>query len=174
MLKPAYLHTTKEELNKLINRSDKTYLTYSSYDRFEIVESLGNDEWSEFQFVSVDENDNVLGFYEFSRNQTANKISSCFFVHFKNEEYYDSEIAKEDFKEAFDLVASNPQVNIIYFTALCDNPANERMYKYLLGQYNGSRFVLPKYARLKDGKIYDAYQYYFDVEEYRLDLGEDE
>ena len=164
MLKPAYLYTTKEELNKLINRNDKTYLTYSSYDRFEIVEYLDNDEWNNFQYISVDKDDNVLGFYEFSRNQIANRINSCFFVHFKNEEYYDEKVAKNDFKEIFSRVAHNPQINIIYFTAICDNPANERMYKYLLDAWNGKRFVLPKYARLKDGKIYDVYQYYFEVE----------
>ena len=164
MLVPAYLHTTKEELNKLINRNDKTYLTYSSYDRYEIVSELDKDEWNNFQFVSVGSNGKILGFYEFSRNQTSNKIDGCFFIHFKNEEYYDDRVAKDDFKIMFSRVAHNPQVNIIYFTALCENPANERMYKYLLEVWKGERFVLPKYARLKDGKIYDVYQYYFDVE----------
>ena len=53
MLVPAYLHTTVEEINKLINRNPSMFISYSPYKKYNVVDEIQRDEWNMFQYVST-------------------------------------------------------------------------------------------------------------------------
>jgi hypothetical protein len=58
------------------------------------------------------------------------------------------------------LVGFDPIYTGLEVRSVVDNPAN-KLYKIWLEEYDGKRFLLPNYIRLKDGKYYDCYLYWF-------------
>ena len=83
MLVPAYLHTTVEDINKLINRNPSMFISYSPYKKYNIVNEIQRDEWNMFQYVSINSEGKVMGYYSAVRDQMANMVSGCLFIHFK-------------------------------------------------------------------------------------------
>lgn len=171
MLVPAYLHTTVEDINKLINRNPSMFISYSPYKKYNVINEIQNDEWNMFQYVSINSDGKIMGYYSAIRDQMANMISGCLFIHFKKEAYYEQETASKDLREFINMLATLPMINMIYFNSVVDNKANATTYKEFIDKYNGCRYIMKKYARLTDGKIYDCYQYQLDVEGYEEDLG---
>ena len=63
MLKPAYFHTTKEELDRLIYEENcYEKLTLQHYDDFNQIE-ISSDDWIKIQRVSVSKDGRILGFF---------------------------------------------------------------------------------------------------------------
>ena len=171
MLVPAYLHTTVEDINKLINRNPSMFISYSPYKKYNVINEIQNDEWNMFQYVSINSDGKIMGYYSAIRDQMANMISGCLFIHFKKEDYYEQDTASKDLREFVNMLATHPMINMIYFNSVAENKANWTTYEEFMNKYGGYRYIMKKYARLTDGKIHDCFQYQLDVEGYEEGLG---
>ena len=160
MLKIAYTNINEEELNKLIFEGDYPYLTFSSYEKFDMI-TINSNSWNSFQYISVDELGNILGYFSFDTIRSQEKLTTGFFVKFTYKSYYDDDICNEDFFKFIDMRMKDPVFSRVEFMAIEDNYAN-LTYEKWLKKYNGERFLLPNYIKLKDGKLYNVYLYLFD------------
>ena len=184
MLKPAYLSTTKDEINKLAMEGSYEYLNFANYSYYNTVDELYKDEWNAIQKVSVDENGNILGYFSASVNQAQKKITGTLFVKFKYKyntyalANIDSEseedvsklmvletdkllnISREDFYQFIDELMCHPIYNRVEFRAIADNPAN-RTYEKFMKEYGGTRFLFEDSLILRDGKYHDVNTYWF-------------
>lgn len=165
MLKMAIAVTDSDTINKLIYDGNYKFLNFSTYEEYNIVELQGN-EWSKISKVSVNENGDILGYFSANISQYQQRIDSCFFVKFPHNYQLenDKSIAYNDFREFVDYIMNHPIYKKVSFRAIKDNPAN-KAYEEFLNKYNGERFLLKDYVRLKDGKYYDVYLYYFNRKE---------
>ena len=160
MLKRAYTNANEEELNKLILDGDYPYLSFSAYEDFQLVK-IDLDTWSSYQYVSVDDLGNILGYFSFRTFRSNEKLNGGMFVKFRYKNYYNEEICNEDFLNFVDMCMKDPQFSRVEFMAIEDNHANITYEKWLK-RYNGERFLLSNYIKLKDGKFYNVYWYWFD------------
>jgi len=163
MLKPAYLATTSDEINKLINEGEYPYLNLMGFDDYELVE-LEPDQSEKLQYVSINEDGKILGYFAVSKSLEHNKFYSSVFIKFK----YTYDICGNDTEEAFEdfykfqkMLFFNPIFTGLEVRSVVDNPAN-KLYEKWLDLYDGKRILFPKYVRLKDGKYYDCYLYWFE------------
>jgi len=163
MLKKAYLETDSKTINNLISRGDYPYLTFSTYEDYDIID-IASDTWNKIQYISVDEDGNILGYFSFNPSQTSQKLSGGYFVKFRYKDYYSKEsevICDADFREFIDTCMNNPLFMRLEFMAITNNNAN-KTYERWMDEYYGERHLLTNYTRLKDGNFYDVYLYWFD------------
>jgi len=184
MLKPAYLSTNKDEINRLITEGNYDYVYLSNYTHYEVVDEIYNDEWNQIQKTSVDTHGNILGYFSASVNMVQKKITGTLFVKFKYKytEYAKNtldperrcvhieglagaiteleDISRTDFHQFVDEIMTHPIYNRIEFRALVNNPAN-RIYEKFMEKYNGERFFYRDSIILRDGQYHDEYKYWF-------------
>lgn len=165
MLKMAIAVTDSSTINKLIYNENYKFLNFSNYREYNMVE-LQENEWNKISKVSVNENEDILGYFSVAVSQSQQRIDSCFFVKFpKNYSLEDDkDTVYKDFREFVDYIMNHPIYKKVSFQAIKDNPANKAYEEFLL-KYNGERFLLKNYVRLEDGKYYDTYLYYFNRKE---------
>lgn len=165
MLKMAIAVTDSDTINKLIYDENYKFLNLPTYEEYNMVE-LQENEWNKISKVSVNENGDILGYFSANVSQSQQRIDSCFFVKFpRNYKLKDDKnTAYNDFREFVDYIMNHPIYKKVSFQAIRDNPAN-KVYEEFLNKYNGDRFLLKDYVRLKDGKYYDTYLYYFNRKE---------
>ena len=179
MLKSVYPTTNSNKINDLINKGNYKYLNGLNYKMYDFIE-IDNDEYSKIQKISVDDNGNILGYFSADIGQTQRRFNSTYFVKFKYkyDEYamnnkYDTDsknkieekeklvvIAKQDFKEFENLIFNHPIHKGVKLFSIAENPANA-IYEKWMEKYDGERLLMKDYTMLPDGKLYDAYTYWF-------------
>lgn len=155
MLKLAKLYET--QLNELymntIYQERFKYFNYSNYSNYDV--ELKNDSWNELEFVSVDKEDNVIGFLAAKIDRVSDHVSSLKIINF-----YDINITfSRDFHQFLNDLFIKFNFRKICFSVLVGNPA-ETMYDKYINKYNGR--VVGTYkddVRLFDGKYYDCKAY---------------
>ena len=160
MLKPAYFHTTKEELDRLIYEENcYEKLTLQHYDDFNQVE-ISSDDWIKIQRVSVSKDGRILGFFSAGRSNLHERVSNLYLVKFKSkfEMGNDKEIAKQDLEDFIEMLIKDPKFRYVQFCALEENPAC-RLYDSWLYKYGGYKNVYEKAVKLKDGKFHNTVDY---------------
>lgn len=153
MLRPAILH--KEQLNrKMLEASydpENLYLFLTSYRTFE--HSFDADEWSNWQYVSVDGNNGVRGYMKCTIDRQSLYAYSLSIINFTNE----AAAFGLDVREFIDRILLKFQK--IRWCVCVGNPI-ESTYDRLCTKYNG-RIVgtFKDDQRLLDGKLYDIKHY---------------
>lgn len=162
ILKPALLY--KEKLNKtygeIIFKDKYKYYNYDSYWNYTL--QLSENSWNEIEMVSIDRNDNVIGFLRAGILRDSNKISSLGIVNFYNKNVI---FAKDLYQFLNDLLVKF-NFRKIEFLVVIGNPA-EKMYDKYIKKYNGNIVGIKKEsAKLQDGKYYDVKLYEIFREDY--------
>ena len=160
MLKPAYFHTTKEELDRLIYEEDcYEKLSLQNYDDFNQVE-ISSDDWVKIQRVSVSKDGRILGFFSAGWSNLHERVNNLYLVKFKSkfEMGNDKQIAKQDLEDFIETLIKDPKFRYVQFCALEENPAC-RLYDSWLYKYGGYKNVYQKAVKLKDGKFHNTVDY---------------
>ena len=148
MLKIA--HTYKDKLqivyNKIILTDKYKYFNFTNYWDYTI--KLSENSWSDIENVSVDRNDNVIGFLRAGISREADKVSSLGIMNF-----YDKNVTfSRDLFNKFNF-------RKIEFTVVVGNPV-EVMYDRIMKKYGGSIVgIKKKSTKLIDGNFYDVKMY---------------
>lgn len=132
MLKRAILY--KDELNKkyieaLDNERNKYF--YGMYNNFSIT--VDESDWNSLQFVSVDKNNNIVGYIRGDIDRCVNYISSLAFINFTGQA---NVTFSKDCLKFFDLVFNTYKFNKIDWCVFVGNPA-EKVYDKLIDKYGG-------------------------------------
>ena len=160
MLKPAYFHTTKEELDRLIYEENcYEKLTLQNYDDFNQVE-ISSDDWVKIQRVSMSEDGRILGFFSAGWSNVHERVNNLYLVKFKSkfEMGNDKDIAKQDLEDFIEMLIKDPKFRYVQFVALEENPAC-RLYDSWVDKYGGYKRVYEKSVKLKDGKFHNTVDY---------------
>jgi hypothetical protein len=151
MLKLAktYENQLQYQFSKTLFNEKYKYYHASNYYDYNLA--LDNDSWNSLQFVSVDKNDNVLGYFSAKINRTAEYVSSLQVINFYELNYTFS----KDFHQFVTDLFTKFNFRKINFSVLIGNPA-EKMYDKYIEKYNGRVVgVYKEDVRLFDGKYYD-------------------
>jgi len=164
ILKIAYYYKTKlQDEYKLIVYNDKYKFYFcSSYWNYEFDVS-GNSNYYQIDFVSVDENDNVIGFLGANINRDINKIDSLRIINFKNK---CNIIFSKDLYKFLNELFTVHNFNKIEFSVVVGNDIEKMYDKYCLK--NSGRIVgqYKEHVKLTDGKLYDYKIYEIFREDY--------
>jgi hypothetical protein len=156
MLQPAYLY--KDDLYKYKSKValDERY-KYWEYDTeimFEI--KVDNSSWNIHQLVSVDKDNNLIGYFAANVNRQVYYINSLSVINFTSKSNY---IFANDLKQFFLDLFNKYNYNKVTFNVVVGNPV-EQMYDRLVNNYGG-RIVgyYKNHTKLWDGKLYDVKLY---------------
>ena len=94
-----------------------------------------NDDWSKHQFVSVDNFDDIVGYFEVTIERTCHFVHSLNSIRFLRVKKYDILFAK-DFKKLFLLLFCHYKYNKINFDVCVGSP-HEPMYNKFVENYGG-------------------------------------
>lgn len=155
MLELAYLH--EGELNRIYAREITTekykYLNSTWYNDYSI--EIKEDSWEKLQFVSIDEYNRVLGYFEARIDRAANYVDGLTVVSFYDASYIFSKDCLQFINDLFDKYGFNK----INFSVFIGNPA-EKIYDKYIEKYGGRVVgIFRNNARLSDGKLYDEKYY---------------
>jgi hypothetical protein len=151
LLKLAYPH--QEALNKkyqeiFFNEKYKFH-TYGSYPKYVI--DLEDMAWTKLQLLSVDENNNIIGYLCAMLDRELNHVTELKIVNF-----YDINITfSQDLKQFICDLFLKYNFRKINWTVVVGNPI-EKMYDKYTSRYGGRIVgVLKKEVLLNDRKLYD-------------------
>lgn len=155
MLKLAYPYKQQLE-QKFIETMfvDKfKYYYCSSYHDYEL--NLANSSWNDLDFVSVDKNDNVIGFLSAKIHRGDEMVSSLRVINFYDLNYTFS----KDFHQFLNDLFVKFKFRKVSFSVVVGNPA-EKMYDKYIEKYSGRVVgVKKKDIKLYDGEYYDFKMY---------------
>lgn len=155
MLKPAYPY--KEKLQQKYNEiifQDK-YMFYNCATYWEYEFKLSQDSWNSIEMVSVDSQDNVIGFFKASLDKSSEKVSSLGVANFNDANV----VFAKDLKQFILGLLFKFNFRKIEWTVVVGNPA-EKMYDRFISKYGGSiTGVHRETVKLQDGKYYDMKGY---------------
>jgi len=156
MLKIAYPY--KDKLNKAIQDIvfEEAYKYFNQTSYWDLEVELSKSTWKELQFVSVDENDNILGYFlaEIVRPEAyIDSLGICNFSGKCNITF------SRDLYEFLDSLFTKFNYFKITFCVVVGNPI-EKMYDRFINKYGG-RIVgyYKEHVMLQDGKYYDRKHY---------------
>ena len=162
MLKPAIQY--KEPLIKLLTNlwfEDK-YKYYNSEWYYSTPE-IKNCTWDKHEFVSVDNDNNILGFIDYYVDRCANKATSFCALSFTATPTL---AFGKDLYQAIDEVFCKFKFNKLRFAVIIGNPI-EKTYDKLIAKYGGAVTGYSKQeVRLSDGELYDMKTYEIMREDY--------
>ena len=151
ILKLAY--TYKDKLQKQFQNivfQEKYKFYYDNYWNYTI--KLSEDSWNDIELVSVDKDDNVIGFLRATIARTSDKISSLWIINFYQPNLV---FSKDLYKFLVDLFEKY-NFRKIEFNVVIGNPI-EKMYDKYINKYNGRIIGIGKQStKLQDGKYYDV------------------
>ena len=155
MLKPAQLY--REELNKKYIETwyDPKYQYYfCGTDRYEL-QIPDNTENGKFNFVCVDKDNNVTGYFSYWVDWQSLSVSNFGLMSFADNNV---EFIREVINHIVDLFAFH-NINRIDFWCFKDNPANEG-YAKLVKRFGGKQVgELHQVSCLLDGQLHDTVSY---------------
>jgi len=155
MLKIA--HTYKDKLqiayNKIILTDKYKYFNFTNYWDYAI--KLSENSWNEIEAVSVDRDDNVIGFFRAGISRESDKVSSLGIINF-----YDKNVTfSRDLYVFLTDLFNKFNFRKIEFTVVIGNPA-EVMYDRIMDKYGGNIVgIKKKSTKLVDGLYYDVKMY---------------
>jgi hypothetical protein len=153
MLKVAYYYNTKiqEEYQNIVYNEKFKFFCCSSYWSFKF-EDCSSSNWFQIEYVSVDKNDNVIGFLGAEVERDINKVKSLRIINFKDK--CNVTFSKDLHKFLIELFTVH-NFNKINFSVVCGNPI-EKMYDKYCAKYGGRIVgICKKDVKLTDGKLYD-------------------
>lgn len=162
MLKLAfpYKHKLEEEFLKTIYNDKYKYYHCSSWFNYQL--KLSEDSWNEIEMVSVDTNDNVLGFLAATIRRDSDKVTSLRAINFYDLNYTFAKDFHEFLVRLFELL----NMRKIEFTVVIGNPA-EKMYDKYIEKYGGKiTGYYRETVKLYDGNFYDMKSYELFREDY--------
>ncbi len=162
MLKPAVLY---EEQLKAVYSSiafEEKYKFHNQSNYFDFDISLETNTWNKIQFVSVDQNDKIIGFLSASIDRGDEVVRSLLVINFCEINY----VFSKDFYTFLDDLFTKFNFRKVKFSVVVGNPAEE-MYDKYIKKYGGSVIgVAKKDVRLQDNKYYDCKLYEIFREDY--------
>ena len=139
---------------------DKKYMFGGSGYSDEYSPSVDN--WSKYEFVSVDKNNNILGYIKYNINQRNQGISGLYIVNFSNNKL----IFGKDVFQAIDDIFCKYNYYKLSYGVFVGNPI-ERNYDKLTKKYGGRIVgIKKKDEKLLDGNYYDFKMYEIFREDY--------
>lgn len=161
MLRPAKLYEDQVvELQRSIwyDEKYKYWNSSMSYDSIEIKDSTYN----EHQFVSVNSDDEVIGYISYNVNRETNNVHTLGVINFSN----DSMTFGRDLGQALRDIFEKYHFRKLSFFVVCGNPI-ESSYDRMISKYGG-RIVDTQIdeVRLVDGKYYNVKWYEILGEDY--------
>lgn len=161
MLKPAQLY--KEELQKKNYETwyDQRYMYYNSdIGAYDI--QLADNNCEKHQFVSVDKDNNVIGYISYKIDWRALNADNFGIISYG---IGNVEFAKDCYQVVCDLFEKY-HVNRVGWFAYVDNPA-VRGYRNFIKKHGGRECAyLRQVAKLIDGKLHDAVEFEVLAEEF--------
>lgn len=151
MLKPAQLY--KEKLQEQFYKAwyDPRNIFYSGWHGMDVPD-LPNNNYDTHHFVSVDKDDNVVGYISYSVNWVAMSASQFGIISFDKGELV---LAKDLFQAICNLFEVY-HMNKIMWCAYADNPA-VKSYRRFIKKYGGRECAYYRQqARLQDGILHDS------------------
>lgn len=151
MLKPAQLYAEKlyEENIKSWYKPENIFWNGGPYDS---QISLKEDNYDCHQFVSVDKEDNVIGYITYAVDWAAMSASSFGIISFKKN---NMEFAR-DIYTAICNIFNVYHMNRIQWLCFADNPAI-RGYRNFIKKHGGKECAYYRQAtKLQDGKLHDS------------------
>lgn len=165
MLKRAILY--KNQLPQLFTKiADDPYYRFFTTSYSEFDRKIEDSNWSKQQFVSVDRNDNVIGYFEADVLPKQHFVRNLNMIRFGKENRYDFIFAK-DLLDFFVKMFFYYEYKKINFTVAVSSP-NEKWYDKFVERYGGrivgvkkENFALEN-GLLLDEKIYEIFRKDFD------------
>jgi hypothetical protein len=156
MLKPAYPY--KEKLQKAYNKIvfDDFYKFYNNSQWWSHEFTLMNDSWKSLEFVSVDSNDEVIGFLKADIEHPEGYISGLGAMNLTNKANY---CFSKDLDQFLKDLFVKFNFYKITFNVVVGNPI-EKMYDKYIKKYGGKVVgYFKQHVMLQDGKLYDRKYY---------------
>ncbi|MDP4224848.1 MAG: GNAT family protein [Bacteroidota bacterium] len=165
ILRPAYAYIGALQLKRTAIAFDPRYMYYECgvYCDYEI--SIEKSSWNTIQLVSIDDNNNLIGYFSASINRQTYNISALGAINFCPKPNL---IFCKDMKQFFTDLFIKFNFNKISWRVVVGNPAEE-IYDRLIQAYGG-RIVgtFKNEIKLWDGNLYDEKHYEILKDEFRI------
>jgi hypothetical protein len=152
ILQAAYLF--KDELDKCRAKLgfDDRY-KYYEYGYAEYTIKPEDNSWNAIELVSVDRDNNIVGYFKANICRTANFVSSLTIINFNETPNF---TFGNDLKQFFLDLFYKFNFNKISFKVVVGNPA-KNMYDRFIDKYGGrSLGIMREEVKLWDGQLYDV------------------
>ena len=155
ILKLAYTYRDElqEKYSEIIFKDKYKYYNCCNWWGYEV--KLPEDSYNSLDFVSVDKNDEVIGYLRACIDRSSNFVDSLAVINF-----YDINItfSKDFYKFLIDLFTKF-NFRKVSFTVVIGNPA-EKLYNKYIEKYGGRIVGIEKEdVKLQDGEYYDKKLY---------------
>lgn len=155
MLKPAFTYKDKlqQKYNEVIFQDKYKFWNCDNYWDYEL--KLNPDSWNYIEMVSVDSNDNIIGFFKAVISRSAEKVSNLGIANF----FDPNPVFAKDLKQFILDLLFKFNFRKIEWTVVIGNPA-EKIYDRFISKYGGNTTgVHRETTRLQDGRYYDMKGY---------------
>lgn len=161
MLKPAQLYKDELQKKNIETWYDQRYLYYHSGTGADEI-LFANNNCEKHQFVSVDKNDNVIGYISYKIDWCALNADNFGIISY---DIGNVEFIKDCYRAVCDLFKKY-HMNRIGWFAFADNPA-VRGYRKFIKKHGGRECAyLRQICKLTDGKLHDAVEFEILAEEF--------
>lgn len=158
MLKIAYYYIGKlqSEYSKIINNQQYKYYNNSEYWNYNFELSDKGSNWGAIEYVSVDNDDNVIGFLGANLDRSINNVTCLRILNFKDKANI---IFSKDLMTFLKELFTVHNFRKINFSIVVGNPIEKMYDKYCL-KYGGRIVgVFKDHTVLTDGKYHDTKYY---------------
>ena len=154
MLRPAQLYKDRLYKEYIKTWYDTNYMYYTGWTGDQAPE-IPDNNYDSHHFVSVDKDDNIIGYINYSVNWVSMSADRFGIISFKKGNI---EFAKDVYKAICDLFEVY-HMNRISWRAYVDNPAI-RGYRNFVRKHGGRECgYYRQNARLQDGKLHDSVEF---------------
>lgn len=145
-----------DELKKAVASTwfQEKYKNYN-YDTYYRKLNVENETWNTHQFVSLDNNGNVIGYIDYSVNRQTYNCSNLAIINFSNNKI----IFGMDVGQVLTDMFEKFKFNKVSFSVVVGNPI-EKSYDKMVNRYGGRIVgICEKETKLIDGEYYDVKLY---------------
>lgn len=154
MIKLAILYNTKlaELLLKCLTEKRNNFLFFLPYKQYSFC--IEDNDHNKIQYISIDKDNNILGFFEATINTNYHVIDDMLLISF-------NDLANQEFGldlvRFIDLLFIRRNYRQIYFKAVTANPIYSYYERFLLKVTKSGCIigVMKSYVRLSDNQYYD-------------------
>lgn len=161
MLEPAIKYSVelkKKMVDVWFNEKYKYYNNNSYYFETEI----DNETWNKHQFVSVDKDNNVIGYISYNVDRQTNNCRNLVIINFTDNKFEFGMDLGKAIKDIFEKF----KFRKLSFTVIIGNPV-EKSYDKMIKKYGGRIVGIKKdEVKLFDGEYYDIKLYEIFADDY--------